>query len=89
VEYALDPVAHTARLVWEFRPPVPVFNAFTGSALRDSAGSTWVGLSYSGVIYRVGADGTISWKATLTEGGQPPLFYRAVPVRSLYQYLPP
>jgi len=89
VEYALDPVAHTARLVWEFRPPVPAFNAFTGSALRDSAGSTWVGLSYSGVIYRVGADGTISWKATLTEGGQPPLFYRAVPVRSLYQYLPP
>jgi len=88
-EYALDTAAHTARLVWEFRPPEPVFNAFTGSALRDAAGTTWVGLSYPGVIYRAAADGTVMWKATLAAGGQPPLFYRAVPVRSLYQYLPP
>jgi len=88
-EYALDTAAHTARLVWEFRPPEPVFNAFTGSALRDAAGTTWVGLSYPGVIYRAAADGTVLWKATLAVGGQPPFFYRAVPVRSLYQYLPP
>jgi hypothetical protein len=89
VEYALDTAAHTARLVWEFRPPVPVFNQYTGSALRDSAGTTWIGLSYPGVIYRAGADGSVLWTATLSVNGQPPHFYRAVPIRSLYQYLPP
>ncbi|MGC3998788.1 MAG: aryl-sulfate sulfotransferase [Anaeromyxobacter sp.] len=82
-EYALDLEAHTARLVWSFTPPGGGFNQFTGSAYRDAAGTTWVGMSERGEIYRVAADGSVLWSARLLRDGQPVRFYRAVPIAGL------
>ncbi len=88
VEYALDVTARTARLVWQFSRP-GVFNAITGSAVRDSGGMTWVGYSLHGIVDRVAPDGSIAWEGSLTRAGRPTPFYRAVPIRSLDRYLPP
>ncbi len=82
VEYELDLGARTARRVWEFR--AAAFNAFTGSAVRDDAGTTWVGLSMTGEVVRVARDGTTLWTARLSRRGEPAAFYRAVPIGSLY-----
>jgi hypothetical protein len=68
--------------VWEFR--AAAFNAFTGSAVRDAAGTTWVGLSMTGEVVRVARDGTTLWSARLLRRGEPATFYRAVPIGSLY-----
>jgi hypothetical protein len=82
VEYELDLAARTARRVWEHR--LDRFNEFTGSAVRDAEGTTWVGASMFGVVERVARDGAVLWRAELTSGGKPVPFYRAVPFRSLY-----
>jgi hypothetical protein len=83
VEYALDPAAGTARLVWEFRSSAG-FNRFSGSTFRDAEGATWVGLSAMGIVDRVGRDGAILWEGRFLLDGQPAPFYRAVPIESLY-----
>lgn len=82
VEYELDEGARTARRVWEHR--VDQFNAYTGSAVRDAEGTTWVGASMFGVVQRVARDGAVLWEGRFERGGEPALFYRAVPLRSLY-----
>jgi hypothetical protein len=83
-EYALDVDAGTATLVWEFRAPADRWNAFMGSARRDAAGMTWMGLSMLGIVDRVTADGTVDWEGRLLESGAASYFYRAVPIGSLY-----
>lgn len=88
VEYAIDTSARTARMVWQFSRP-GLFNAITGSAVRDSAGMTWVGFSLHGIIDRVAPDGSIAWEGLLTKGGHPAPFYRAVPIGSIDRHLSP
>lgn len=82
VEYELDLDRRTARKVWEHR--VGRFNEYTGSAVRDPDGATWVGVSMFGVVQRVARDGAILWEGRLERAGKPAPFYRAVPFRSLY-----
>lgn len=82
VEYELDLEARTARRVWEHR--LDRFNAYTGSAVRDAEGATWVGASMFGLVHRVARDGTILWQGAFEHEGRPVPFYRAVPFRSLY-----
>ena len=89
VEYQLDTQAMTARLVWEFRPSPAVASPIMGSVQRLANGNTVLGLAIPARVMEVdGAGGVIS-DATLTMGGAPAQFYRAIRIASLYAYSAP
>jgi hypothetical protein len=90
VEYAIDPVAKTATMVWQYVPNPPVFNTFTGSAQRLANGNTVVAWTLTGVIDEVSPNGTLLSRTQVTSApGSPSAIYRATRIASLYRYTAP
>ena len=89
VEYALDPAAHTATLVWEFRHTPPIYTAYVGSVQRLASGNTAIGYGFAGHATEVTPDGSVAWEADLQVDGKPSLVYRLVRIASLYRYQDP
>jgi len=90
VEYALDTVAHTATLVWEFRHTPPILTPFTGSAQRLVNGNTLIGWTNNVPLLttEVAPDGTVVWEGRLdTPGTYPP--YRFTKIAALESYRRP
>ena len=88
-QYHVDPAARTATLVWEFRHNPPLFSPFLGSVQRFQDGSTLVGFGALGVATAVSATGAVLWEGQLLTDGAPTSFYRAIKVKSLYEYRAP
>jgi hypothetical protein len=86
VEYALDPVAHTATMVWEFRHSPPIYTPFTGTAQRLQNGNTLIGYAWVGRATEVSPDGSVLWEADITVDGDPAVLYRFTRIASLYGY---
>lgn len=89
VEYALDPAAHTATLVWEFRHSPAIYTSYVGSVQRLQSGNTAIGFGFAGHADEVTPDGGVVWEADLTVNGQPVRAYRMLRIRSLYRYEAP
>jgi arylsulfotransferase ASST len=89
VEYAIDEQRMEARLVWEFRPSPAVESPIMGSVQRLANGNTTVGFAIPGRAMEVDASGRVVWDASLTRGGAPVQFYRAIRIASLYSYSAP
>ena len=85
-EYQLDPVAHTATLVWEYHHTPAIYTAFMGYVGRLVSGNTFIGWGSAGVIQEVTPAKATVWEGTLTYKGLPALFYRAIRVPDLYRY---
>ena len=86
VEYKLDPVARTARMVWQYRHTPALFAPFAGSAQRLKTGTTVVAFGAASHISDVTAAGAVSWEADLLNRGlRVPYLYRARRLGSLYQ----
>jgi hypothetical protein len=84
VEYAIDPVTRTARMVWQYRASPALYTPFTGSVQRLENGNTLVGFMWIGRIHEVSPTSQLVWSATL--GAPTPIStYRALRVRSLYR----
>lgn len=88
VEYALDPVARTARMVWEFRPSPALASPIMGSVQRLASGNTFVAFGLARRVTEVSANGIV-WSGTLTADGElaPMQLYRALRIGSLYEYV--
>ena len=90
VEYALDTLAMTATLVWEFRRAPPVFAPFVGSVQRFQNGHTLIGYGAAGIMTEVSAQGTMVWQGQLDVPGQTTTtFYRIRELPSLYVHQQP
>jgi hypothetical protein len=90
VEYALDTVAKTATMVWQYSASPPIFNDFTGSAERLTNGNTVVAWTRHGIVDEVRPDGTLLSRATLESApGQIATPYRVTRIKSLYSYARP
>jgi arylsulfate sulfotransferase len=85
-EYALDPVAKTATLVWEYRHDPAIYTLGVGAVQRLESGSTFVAFSQAGRATEVRPDGSVTWEAEVTVDGKPALLYRLVRIASLYRY---
>lgn len=90
VEYALDPAARSATLVWEYRHAPPRFALFTGAVQRRANGNTVVAYAWNGVITEVAPDGGVLWEGEVRIGATSaaPL-YRLLAIPSLYEYRRP
>src|SRR5215208_1609997 len=86
VEYALDTVAKTATLVWEYRHSPPIYTAFMGSAQRLRDGLTFINYSTVGRVAMVNRAGAVQWEGTVTKGAGIDTSYRMLVVPSLYRY---
>lgn len=86
VEYALDPVAKTATMVWQYLPNPPIFTPAVGSVQRLPNGHTLVGFGLAGVIHEVNAAAHLVATAGFTLNGSAS-FYRATRIQSLYHYI--
>jgi hypothetical protein len=86
VEYALDPVAKTATLVWEFRRSPIIYTPFVGLVQRLASGNTLVAYGQAGHAAEVTPQRTAAWEADVAVDGQPAFVYRMVRIRSLYAY---
>lgn len=84
VEYELDPIGRTAKLVWQFRHDPPIYTPYTGSVQRLDDGNTMVGFAYTGIATEVDAQSVPVWEGRLTVGGTPALTYRMKRIGSLY-----
>jgi hypothetical protein len=89
VEYALDPTAHTATLVWEFRHAPAIYTPYVGAVQRLASANTAIGYGGVGHVTEVSPDGSVVWEANLQVGGAPTFVYRLVRIRSLYGYAAP
>lgn len=89
VEYALDPSAGTATLVWEFRHDPPIYTPFVGSVQRLKNGNTLVGYGTEGLVTEVAPDGVVVWEAAVRLDDNPGVAYRLIRVPSLYRYEAP
>ena len=89
VEYALDPAARTATLVWEFRHSPPIYTAYVGSVQRLASGNTAIGYGFAGHAAEVTPEGSVVWEADLQVDGKPSLVYRLTRIASLYRYQDP
>ena len=87
VEYALDTVAKTAAMVWEYLPNPPIYTFAVGSVQRLENGNTLVGFGLAGQIHEVDANARLVASALFTLNGVSQ-FYRANRIRSLYTYYP-
>lgn len=85
VEYALDPAARTATLVWQFRHAPPIWTEFTGSVQRLAGGNTLIAYAWVGHATEARPDGSVAWEADVTIDGAPAVLYRMVRVASLYR----
>lgn len=89
VEYALDPAARTARMVWQYAPEPPVFVPFTGSAQRLANGNTVVTFTGAGFLDEVSPDGVLLSRMAIRSGAESYTPYRTQRIRSLYRYESP
>lgn len=90
VEYALDTVAKTATMVWQYSASPPIFNDFTGSAERLANGNTVVAWTREGIVDEVRPDGTLLSRVALeTAPGRIATPYRVTRIKSLYAYVQP
>jgi hypothetical protein len=87
-EYAVDPVAHTATMVWEYEPSEHIFTSILGSVERLPSGNTLVGFGQAGQIHEVTPSGQAVGIATFLLD-KSPVFYRAIRIQSLYKYIAP
>jgi hypothetical protein len=85
VEYALDTVARTATMVWEFRHAPIIYTPYVGSVQRLANGNTLIGYAMVGHATEVGADGGVRWEADMRVDGQPAFAYRMLRLASLYR----
>lgn len=65
VEYRLDPVTRTARLVWQYRPATPTYAEFVGWIQRLRNGNTWVAFSMLGRVVEADPQGNLIWEGQL------------------------
>jgi hypothetical protein len=86
VEYAVDPVARTATLVWEFRHRPRIFTPLVGSAVRLRNGNTLIDWGWSSKITEVTRSGEVVAEGLLTIGGQWVHPYQMHPAVSLYRW---
>ncbi|MFL5482629.1 MAG: aryl-sulfate sulfotransferase [Gemmatimonadaceae bacterium] len=87
VEYAIDTVAKTATMVWQYSADPPIFNDFTGSAQRLENGNTVVAFTRHGTVDEVAPDGTLLGRATIESArGRIATPYRVTRVKSLYSF---
>jgi hypothetical protein len=85
-EYAIDPVAKTAAIVWQYRPSPDILATRVGSVTRTTNGNTvaafgW-GQGYPITVREVNAAGSVMWSLT----GKQPEFgrvYRMKPLASI------
>jgi hypothetical protein len=84
VEYQIDTVAKTARLVWSFTHPRRLFNPIIGCAQRLANGNTIVTYSVQGTFTEVSPSGEIVAEAVVQDAGLPHLVHRAQRIASLY-----
>jgi hypothetical protein len=89
VEYALDTVAKTATMVWEFRHTPSIYTPFVGSVQRLVNGNTLIGYAMVGHATEVGADGGLRWEADVRVDGLPAFTYRMLRLGSLYRAAAP
>ena len=73
IEFAIDPEAGTAELVWEFVPDPPIAAYIWGDADRQPNGNTLITFGVRNLdertqIYEVDADAEVVWHATFPPG---------------------
>ncbi len=87
VAYDLDPVARTARLVFEFRHTPLIYTEFTGSVQPLVNGNTLIGYTWASplAVTEVAPSGVVVWEAKLESRSQNTP-YRFIRIRSLYSY---
>jgi hypothetical protein len=85
-EYALDPVAKAAALVWEYRHNPAIYTPGGGAVQRLENGNTFVAFSQVGRATEVRPDGSVAWEAEVTVDGKRAVLYRLVRIASLYRY---
>jgi hypothetical protein len=90
VEYAIDTIAKTATLVWEYRASPPMFNDFTGSAQRLANGNTVIAFTRRGIVDEVRPDGTRASRGVIElSPGVPAMPYRVTRINNLYGFANP
>jgi hypothetical protein len=89
VEYAIDPVAKTAKLVWQYRHSPPIFTEFVGSVERLGNGNTLVAFGAAGIVDEVDPQGNVVWEGKLQNGAKPQLAYRIRRLPNLYTFTTP
>jgi hypothetical protein len=68
LEYAFDPEAGTAELIWEYSTEPPVWSFVLGDVKRFDDGDTLVTWSVNGLIERVDADSQVEWSMATAFG---------------------
>ena len=89
VEYRIEPSAHTATLVWEFRHQPALYTPFVGSVQRLRSGDTFVGYGWVGLATEVTPAGAVVWEGQLTIDGAPWVAYRLLKIAALGHYAAP
>lgn len=90
VEYAIDTVAMTATLVWQYAPVPPIFTMFAGAAQRLSNGNTLITYSLQGLVDEVSPTGALVSRARLESSpGVAVATYRVTRIDNLYSYVRP
>jgi hypothetical protein len=89
VEYAIDTVAHTATLVWQFRHTPVIYTPFVGLVQRLANGNTLVGYGMAGHATEATPSGGVAWEADVKVDGRNAFVYRLVRIASLYRYAEP
>jgi hypothetical protein len=83
VEYQLDSTGKTARMVWEYRHPKPLFARFVGWVQRLKNGDTWVAFALLGRVVEADPTGKALWEGQVRALGGNVQSYRITPVASL------
>lgn len=84
VEYQLDPATKTARMVWQYRNPAPLYAAFVGWVERLKNGNTWVAFSLLGRVVEADTAGSPVWEAQMkVPAGTRIQAYRILPIAAL------
>jgi hypothetical protein len=83
--YAIDPAARTARMVWEFRHAPIIYTPFVGSVQRLANGNTVVGYGQAGHATEVTPGGGVVWEVDLAVDGRASFVYRLLRLASLYR----
>ena len=89
VEYALDPAARTAAMVWQYVPEPSLLVPFTGSAQRLANGNTVVTFTMQNILDEVSPDGVLLSRMSIHNGLDAYSPYRTQRIRSLYRYQEP
>jgi hypothetical protein len=83
VQYELDHARKTARMVWQYRHPEPLFAAFVGWVERLKNGDTWIAFALLGRVVQADPNGKAVWEAQVRTPRASLQTYRITPVASL------